>query len=159
MNRTCCLLAVAAAATLTLSALPAQAGGRHGGHVVIGPVFHGHFGHGHGHWRGGRHWGGVGLGIGIGLAAPLYYERAYAQPYYYPGPVYAAPPLAYSEPVPMAAPEPVIYPRNNQSPAQTESDRRACDRWAISQPSAMADARVFHRATLACMEGRGYTVR
>jgi hypothetical protein len=29
----------------------------------------------------------------------------------------------------------------------------------MTQPKAMADASVFHRATLACMEGRGYTLR
>jgi len=58
-----------------------------------------------------------------------------------------------------AAPDPIYYPRNNQSPAQMEADRRDCNTWATSQPSAMADARVFQRATDACMDGRGYTVR
>ena len=58
-----------------------------------------------------------------------------------------------------AAPEPIFYPRNNQDAAQTEADRRDCNAWATSQPNAMADARVFQRATDACMDGRGYTVR
>ena len=58
-----------------------------------------------------------------------------------------------------AAPEPIVYPNRGQSAAQTEADRQACDRWATTQPSAMADASVFHRATLACLEGRGYTVK
>ncbi len=58
-----------------------------------------------------------------------------------------------------ASPDPIIYPRNNQSAAQTESDRRDCNGWATTQPGAMADAKVFQRATEACMDGRGYTVR
>ena len=58
-----------------------------------------------------------------------------------------------------AAPDPIFYPRNNQSAAQTEADRRDCNAWATSQPNAMADAKVFQRATDACMDGRGYTVR
>lgn len=132
---------------------PARAGGR----VVIGPTFQGHW-HGHGH----RHWGGIGLGIAIG--APLYYGYRQA-PYYYDdaGVLIAPAPLVYAAPVPavppMAQPAPILYPRNGQSAAQLEADRRECDRWAVTQPAAMADANVFHRATLACMDGRGYTVR
>jgi hypothetical protein len=60
---------------------------------------------------------------------------------------------------PPAAPDPIFYPRNNQSAAQTEADRRDCNSWATTQPNAMADAKVFQRATEACMDGRGYTVR
>lgn len=60
---------------------------------------------------------------------------------------------------PAAAPDPIFYPRNNQSAAQTEADRRECNAWATTQPNAMADAKVFQRATEACMDGRGYTVR
>ena len=60
---------------------------------------------------------------------------------------------------PPVAPDPIFYPRNNQSAAQTEADRRDCNAWATSQPNAMADAKVFQRATDACMDGRGYTVR
>jgi hypothetical protein len=97
----------------------------------------------------GRVWGGVSIGIGL----PFYYHP-------YPAYAVAPPQVAYTEPAPVpAAPEPIIYPRDGQSPAQTEADRQACNRWATSQPKAMADASVFHRATLACMEGRGYTVR
>ena len=58
-----------------------------------------------------------------------------------------------------AAPDPIFYPRNNQSAAQAEADRRDCNSWATTQPNAMADAKVFQRATDACMDGRGYTVR
>ena len=65
------------------------------------------------------------------------------------------------QPVPQAeAPtEPIFYPRNGQSPEVTESDRRECNRWATTQRGAMDDASIFQRATFACMEGRGYTVR
>jgi hypothetical protein len=56
-------------------------------------------------------------------------------------------------------PDPVIYPRNGQSEAQTESDRRECNRWATGQPAAQADAAVFQRAVEACMDGRGYTMK
>jgi hypothetical protein len=98
-------------------------------------------------------------------------------PYYYADGVYynvapgrgyvvVAPPpgaeTAQAVPVPPpapAVPDPIFYPRNNQNPAQTEADRRDCNTWATSQPQAMADAKVFQRATEACMDGRGYTVR
>ena len=98
-------------------------------------------------------------------------------PYYYADGVYynvapgrgyvvvAAPPgidptLTAPPPAPApAAPEPIFYPRNNQNAAQTEADRRDCNAWATTQPNAMADAKVFQRATEACMDGRGYTVR
>ena len=55
--------------------------------------------------------------------------------------------------------EPIFYPRNGQSAEATESDRRECNRWATTQRGAMDDASIFQRATFACMEGRGYTVR
>ena len=58
-----------------------------------------------------------------------------------------------------AFPEPVIYPRNGQSPEQTEADRQECNRWATTQPAALSDAQVFQRAVAACMDARGYTVR
>jgi hypothetical protein len=147
------------AVALVLFGAALQAQGRPGGRGAIGPAWHGH-----GHWHGGHraYWGlGLGIGLGIGLGAPLYY--APYGPYYGGTLLVAPPPLVYGEPVPpvapMAQPDPIFYPRNGQSPAQTEADRQACNRWAISQPSAMADASVFQRATLACMEGRGYTVR
>lgn len=158
MKRTIALLACAAT-LLSLHTGWAQANGRHGGRVIAAPGFHGHWqGHRHGHRH--HHWGAVGLGIAIG--APLLYHHRYAP--YYDGGVWVAPaPLVYAEPVPalppMALPAPVLYPRNGQSAAKTEIDRRECDRWAVSQPAAMADAHIFHRATLACMDGRGYTVR
>ena len=72
--------------------------------------------------------------------------------------VYAEPPAPAMPPV-KALPEPIFYPRQGQDAAQLEADRQACNRWATTQPSAMADASVFHRATLACMDGRGYSAR
>ena len=102
---------------------------------------------------------------------PAYYGGYYA-PYvdpYYDAPVVAAPPAGTTEPgasragqpVPQAAApaEPIFYPRNGQSADVTESDRRDCNRWATTQRGAMSEASIFQRATLACMEGRGYTVR
>jgi hypothetical protein len=100
-------------------------------------------------------------GIAYYYANGVYYNVAPGQGY-----VVVAPPpgadTAQTTPPPApkpATPEPIYYPRNNQSAAQTEADRRDCNTWATSQPSAMADAKVFQRATDACMDGRGYTVR
>ena len=98
------------------------------------------------------------MGIGIGFGP--YYDGAP----WYPGDVLLeSPPGAYYETLPVE-PEPatldlVIYPRNGQSPEQTEADRRDCNRWAATQPDAVAHASVFIRAIAACMEARGYTVR
>lgn len=171
------------AALLVLAALgaglpltDAQADGGRGG-----------YGHGHGHGHGGPGWGGVVLGTGLGFGlgwlsgqrsasttvystAPAYgwVEPApvvvYRQPppvvvYREPPVVYSPPPVVYSPPLPPPAPEPVIYPRNGQSPEQTEADRQACNRWATTQRNAMADSSVFNRATDACMDARGYTLR
>jgi hypothetical protein len=164
-----------AAAALAAAPVAASAAGGHGGGGG------GHWGGGGGHWSGGGgHWGGGGwhghgggwggVSIGVGFGSPWYYPYypyyGYA-PYYYPGyvvaspayPVAAAPGDTVVSTSPQAAPEPVVYPRNGQSAEQTEADQRDCNRWATSQPRAMADASVFQRATIACLEGRGYTVR
>jgi len=111
--------------------------------------------------------GRVRFGIGIGIGFPIYpaYPFYPAYPVYgYPAPVVVAPPSESYQPVPTAAaakasPDPIFYPRSGQDAAQTEADRQACNRWATTQPNALADASVFHRATLACMDGRGYSVR
>jgi hypothetical protein len=118
------------------------------------------------------------LGVYVPLLPPDYATIWIAGvPYYYANGVYynvapgqgyvvvAPPPGAdtvQATPAPAPAPaaaDPIIYPRNNQSAAQTEADRRDCNTWATTQPGAMADAKVFQRATEACMDGRGYTVR
>lgn len=112
------------------------------------------------HGRHGRWWGGISIGIGVPL-----YVAPYGSPWAaYPAPVFVAPaPVVHAEPPapPPAkpAPEPIFYPRQGQDSAQLEADRQACNRWATTQPSALADASVFHRATLACMDGRGYSAR
>lgn len=77
-------------------------------------------------------------------------------------PVYAAPAAEAPPPAAPAAPskpDPVIYPRNGQDAARTELDRQECNRWATTQPAAVADAGVFQRAVEACMDGRGYTMK
>jgi hypothetical protein len=149
------LIATLAALMLAIAAGSAQAHGRHGGHR-----------HHHGHWGPGVFWGAVGLGVGIGVARHYYYQQAAPwHPGYVvvePPPVayyYDSPPPLPREPASRRVADPIFYPREGQSAAQTEADRQACNRWATTQPNAMADASVFHRATLACMEGRGYTVR
>lgn len=164
------------AGTLVISATAASfdvaAQGRHGG----GHAAHGHRGGGHGvyghrgggHWGGHHHgghgWGGLALGIGLGALIlsrpwdPVIVERPI---HVYADPPYAPPPdhLAEARPVPPRVAEPIVYPSQGQSTDRLEADRQACNRWATTQPSAMADASVFHRATMACLEGRGYTVR
>ncbi len=166
---------VIAAGALALACSGAQAaggwhggGGAHGGWHGGGGGWHGGGWHGGGHvvYRGGWGWDpfwGFGVGLGLAtLAAPIYYDEpavVYASP-----PVYYPPSRVYVTPEPAAAPapsaaEPIFYPRNGQSPAQTEGDRRACNSWATTQPNAMNDASIFQRATLACMDGRGYTAR
>lgn len=141
--------------------------------------------YGRGGYRGGYGpgWGavGIGLGVGVGLGWLAGSRYAYGPPVYssvivpaYPSYVYVdPPPVVYrevppptvyrevprQEPVAKAPPEPIIYPRNGQSAQQTEADRQDCNRWATTQPSAMADSSVFNRATEACMDARGYTMR
>ena len=55
-------------------------------------------------------------------------------------------------------PDPVVQPRQGQSAEQTEADRRECNRWATTQPAALADAAVFHRVVQGCMDGLGYSL-
>jgi len=113
-----------------------------------------------------HHHGGYGFGafaLGLAVAVPLI-ALADREPdvVYVPQPAPLPPPAAVYAPAPVYAPSrpaPVIYPRNGQSNAQLESDSRECNRWATTQPAAMADASVFQRAVEACMDGRGYTLR
>jgi len=157
-----------AAGTLALalgSAAQAAPGGWHGGGGYHGGYHGGWHGHGYVGYRGGWGWDPLwplAVGVGVGLATAPYYvddrpSVVYVNPpvYYPPAPVVVSPPPA---PVAPAA-DPIFYPRNGQSAAQTEADRQDCNRWATTQPRAMADASVFQRATFACMEGRGYTAR
>lgn len=143
-------------------------GQHHGGHGgqggYVGHGGHGRYGGYGGRWGGGPFWGGIGLGVGLGLGT--YY---FTRPWYPDQIVIQQPPVVYYDTPPVLqaplvsavpqSPDPIFYPRTGQSPALTESDRQACNRWATSQPSAMAEASVFQRAVLACMDGRGYTSR
>jgi hypothetical protein len=182
-------VAVAAAVVVVAALLPpsawARGGSGHGGsghggggHGGSGHWHGGHGGHHHGYWPG-AFWGGVGIGIGVGAIGYYggyyggYYAPYYYGPYYggyYDAPLVVAPVYSTVEgngaprsgqPVPQTSTvaEPIFYPRNGQTAEATESDRRECNRWATSQRGAMADASIFQRATLACMEGRGYTVK
>ncbi len=181
-------IAAAIGAAAALVSPPASAARSGGGHAFSAGGWHGGAGHfrggnwGGGHWghRGfwpGAFWGGIGLGIGVGAIgyyggyyAPYYYAPYYYGSYYDDAPIVVAPVYGTVEPgsaarsgqpVPQAsgATDPIFYPRNGQSAEATESDRRECNRWATSQRGAMADASIFQRATYACMEGRGYTVK
>jgi hypothetical protein len=157
MNTAIRTLAIALTSlALAIGSVSANAQARHGGHGGHGGHWGGHSWQGQGHWGSAPFWG---LGIGIGLGS--YYAP------WYPGYVVVEPPYGVyreTQPVPVQpaaglAPEPVFYPRNGQTAGQTELDRQECNRWATTQRNAMADASVFHRATLACMDGRGYTAR
>lgn len=152
-------------ATLAL-ALSTPLAHAHGGRGGWG---HGGWGHGGG-WRGGVS---IGIGVGPGYWGPGYGYYGYGAPWGYrpwwPGYVVVPPAVVYGQPEPADAPpqvapqskgppDPIFYPRDGQSAAQTERDLHACNRWALEQPNAVARADVFQRATLACMQGRGYTV-
>ena len=159
-------LAVAFGA-LALACGGAQAqghGGFHGGGGYHGGGFHGGY-HG-GYYRGWGGWPfwGVGVGLGLGLAGAYYYDQPDYVVVNQPPVYYGAPPVNVYQTAPAPAPaaavaDPIFYPRSGQNAAQTEADRQACNRWATTQPKAMADASIFQRATLACMDGRGYTSR
>jgi hypothetical protein len=79
-----------------------------------------------------------------------------AVPVYYPATVVDAPPPVSVAPT---RPDPIIYPRHGQDAQRTELDRQQCNRWATTQPAAVADASTFQRAVEACMDGRGYTMK
>lgn len=171
LTRGCVSALAAVLLAVTLAPADAQAyrrGGHRGGH--------------------GPGWGavGIGLGLGVGLGWLAGSRHGYSS-YSYGPPVYSSvivpaypptyvyvdpPPAVYREvPAPVyrevprqesvakSPPEPIIYPRNGQNAQQIEADRQDCNRWATTQPSAMADSSVFNRATEACMDARGYTMR
>ena len=68
-------------------------------------------------------------------------------------------PRGAAVPAAPSAPDPLFVARNGQDAARTESDRQACNRWVATQSAALTDAAVFHRMSLACMEGRGYSLQ
>lgn len=146
-----------------------------GGHWNHGGWNHRGWGH-HDYWGPGPFWGGLGWGVGFGALA--YWSPYYGGYYAYPYPGYVVGPgvveyvvvdptpgdrvvRSTGQPVPAAtrAPDPIFYPKNGQTPAKVETDTQECNRWATTQAGAMSDASIFQRATFACMEGRGYSVR
>lgn len=122
-----------------------QVAGGHGGHGGYRGGYRGYGGWG---YRGG--WWGPSIGVVVPIAPYVIESAPYAV---------EPPPVAAPLPVQPSAPDPVIYPRNGQDAQQTEYDRQQCNRWATTQPAAMADAAVFKRAVEACMDGHGYSVR
>ncbi len=97
-----------------------------------------HFHHGHP----GRFFGGVGVGI-------VLVDGFYSAPLWYPYPVASV----------VGVPQPIFYAREGQSSAQAAADLAQCNQWAADQPDAMNDANELLRATLACMDARGYSAR
>lgn len=127
--------------------------------------------------------------IGLGIAIlPPYYTTLWVGdvPYYYADDVYYAwrperreyvvvePPREAEAYVPPAVPEQLfIYPKNGQDDKQMATDRYECHRWAVSQAgfdpiqppadlpatSLAAKRADYQRATKACLEARGYSVR
>lgn len=156
------LASLAVAVALLAFAAPAAAHGRGSVGISIGGYYPGPYAGGYGYWGPRRYYGGVSIGIGVPGYYPYY---GYGAPWVYaPGyvvvpqavPAEAPPP---AEPARRGPPDPIFYPRQGQSPQQIEADRQDCDRWALTQQGAAARADIFQRATLACMEGRGYTVK
>jgi hypothetical protein len=143
IRRTCFL---ALAILVTAVGSNAQANG-HGG------------GWGHHHHGGHTHWSvGVGVGFGYWPYAPWgYWPGYYPYPYgWAPGYPMAEQPMVVD--APPSSPPPAYTPRQGQSAEEVELDQRLCDREAMASPAAMADASIFHRIVLVCMENRGYTV-
>jgi hypothetical protein len=59
-----------------------------------------------------------------------------------------------------------VYPRNGQTPEQTQNDRYECHGWAVSQsgfdPTQQGQSgnpADYRRAMVACLDARGYSAR
>lgn len=129
------------------------------------------------------------IGLGIAFLPGFYTTLWFGSvPYYYANDVYyqtapgggyvvAAPPEGTPDrveqqgnppPPPTSSTDFFFYPRNGQSPEQQSEDRYQCHLWAVSQSGVdpSKDSSIpegkrtdYQRATQACLEGRGYTVR
>jgi hypothetical protein len=76
-------------------------------------------------------------------------------------------------PEPPASDQLFIYPKSGQSPQQQDTDRFECHRWAVSNSGfdptltgggvpleqAVEKRNAYLRANVACLEGRGYSVK
>jgi hypothetical protein len=51
------------------------------------------------------------------------------------------------------------YPSQGQSEAQQVNDRQECAQWASSQAGAATGSPDYHRALIACFQGRGYSAQ
>jgi len=81
-------------------------------------------------------------------------------------PVPVAAPVAGAAPVPAAPPAAApaagqprvfMYPKNGQTEQQQTTDLRECQQWA-AQNGVAANSSDNHRALVACLDGRGYSV-
>lgn len=111
---------------------------------------------------------GVRVEIGIG---PYWGWGGWHAPWVYGPPAVVwvpAPPPRYRESrrEPMAPrsvgptlPDPVITARNGQDANLAEYDRQRCNRWAVTQPAALADAAEFQRTVARCLDGLGYDMK
>lgn len=142
-----------------------------------------------GYWGPGWGWGWGGLGLGLYFATlPLYYDTYWwgGVPYYYADSTYyrwdgtanqyvtVAPPDGLVQQQGGAAggqappQELMVYPKNGQTQEQTNKDKYECHKWATSQtgfdPTQAGGTAPTHRsdymrAQMACLEGRGYSVK
>jgi hypothetical protein len=107
----------------------------------------------------------------IGAVAYLYANGVYYREQGGGGYEVVPPPMEGAAPAPQG--KTYVYPRQAQSAQQQATDEYECHRWAVSQtgfdPSGAATGQVsssgpvqrdnYQRATHACLEGRGYTLR
>lgn len=154
-------------------------GGGYGGRYAYG--YRGGYGYG---YRGGYGYGCCGWGWPGGLflaTLPLYYSTWWwgGLPYYYAYNNYyvwnpdvaqyqsVAPPAGMTSQGPPGTgaargADLFAYPKNGQSQEQQARDRQECRDWAATQTGNGAPAQgseVSVRAQVACLEGRGYSVR
>lgn len=110
--------------------------------------------------------------VTIGAIAYLYANGVYYREHSGGG-YEVVPPPVEGLPTPLPQPKNYVYPRQAQSAEQQASDEYECHKWAVSQtgfdptataagqkaPATTAQRDGYQRATGACLEGRGYTVR
>ncbi|MBV8147350.1 MAG: hypothetical protein JO184_20325 [Gammaproteobacteria bacterium] len=77
-----------------------------------------------------------------------------------------APQSSYPDPSASGSGDVFVYPRNGQTPQQTDNDRYECHGWAVSQsgfdptrPEQNGNPGDYRRAMVACLDARGYSAR